>query len=107
MLTPRGWMLLFLDALLLAFVVGFYSTTLAVICLALLAWFLGEWLVFVVRVGLVRRGLTVWRQVRDERGAVDSLWAGWNFEVDVELRAAGAVSVPYARVSDWVPFNVE
>src|SRR5947199_401264 len=50
MLTPRGWMLLFLDALLLAFVGGFYSTTLAVIGLALLAWFLGEWLVFGVRV---------------------------------------------------------
>jgi uncharacterized protein (DUF58 family) len=107
MLTPRGWMLLFLDVLLLVFVVVFYSTTLAVICLALLSWFLGEWLLFVVRVGLVRRGLSVWRQVRDERGAVDSLWAGWNFEVEVELRATGSVGVPYARVSDWVPFNVE
>jgi uncharacterized protein (DUF58 family) len=107
MLTPRAWLFLVLDVLLLAVVVWLYNTTLAVIGLTLLAWFFAEWLVFVLRVGQARCGLSVWRQVRDERGPVDSLWAGWNFEVEVELRGGSRVGVPYARVSDWVPFNVE
>ena len=106
MLTPRGWMLLFLDFLLLAVATYAYQSTLAVTCLALLAWLLGEWLVFLIRAGLTRRGLTVWRQVRDERGPVDSLWAGWNYEVEVELRGASRVGVSYARLSDWLPFTL-
>jgi uncharacterized protein (DUF58 family) len=107
MLTPRGWMFLFLNVLLVGFVVIIYNTTLAVIGLSLLVWMLASWLVFVVRVGLTRHGLTVWRQLRDERGAVDSLWTGWDYEVVVELRGARGVGVPYARMSDWLPFNVE
>jgi uncharacterized protein (DUF58 family) len=100
-------MLLFLDVLLLGVVVIAYDTTLVVICLSLLVWVLTGWLAFAFRVGMARRGLTVWRQVRDERGAVDSLWAGWTYEVEVELRGGGKFGVPYARASDWVPFNVE
>jgi uncharacterized protein (DUF58 family) len=44
--------------------------------------------------------------VRDERGPVDSLWAGWGYAVEVELSGAGPVGV-YTRASDWLPFTLE
>jgi uncharacterized protein (DUF58 family) len=107
MLTPRAWLLLALDVVLLLPAVWNYDSTLTVIGLTLLAWLVVEWLIFTIRVGLIRRNLVVRRQVCDERGPVDSLWAGWDFEVNVEVFTLSQVGVSYARANDWIPFNVD
>src|SRR3989442_14096298 len=75
--------------------------------LALLLWFAWEWLLFALRVRTVARRLVMQRDVCDERGPVVTLWAGRTFELRVALRVRGVGALPYAIVSDLVPFGVE
>ena len=44
------------------------------------------------------------RQLADERGPVDTLWAGRSFAVRVELHLDGWLSLPHVAVADRVPF---
>ncbi len=107
MLTARGFWFLVLVLVLLLVGVGIENATLGVLGLTLLLWFLWEWLVFALRVHGVVPRLRVDRQMRDERGRVESLWAGRTFEVRVRLRLAAGFRLPYLRVSERVPFGVE
>src|SRR6516225_5950409 len=86
MLTSRGWLFILFLAVLLAWAVMAHLPTLAILGLALISWFAWEWLLFAVRSRVVVRQVELLRQVSDERGPVDSLWAGQTFTVDVELR---------------------
>src|SRR5205085_7307274 len=99
MLTARGWWLLLfvlvqvVVSLLLSPRGAFFVTVLG---LAVLLWFLGEWLLFALRVWRLTTAVTLEREVRDDRSAVDTLWAGRSFEVRVRLRLAGpGLSLPY------------
>jgi uncharacterized protein (DUF58 family) len=106
MLTARGWWFLFwcLAALALGLVGGFRLLTLA--ALTLLLWLGWAALVFALRVRLVVPWLRLERQVRDERGPVASLWAGQSFEVHLTLHGQTLLGLPFARVTDLVPFSL-
>jgi uncharacterized protein (DUF58 family) len=105
--TARGWWCLFFIAVMV--LVGSLARqgALVIAGLALLLWFSWEWLTFTLRLRTVVRRLIVERDVCDERGPVVSMWAGRNFEVRVALRVRGSGALPYAVVSDLVPFGVE
>lgn len=108
MLTARGWwfLLITLTVLLAASLLP-GQTTLAVITLALLFWFLAEWLRFAIGALLVARQLSLVRELHDARGPVDSLWAGRQFQVMVRVRLRGLLRLVYARIGDHAPYGIE
>jgi uncharacterized protein (DUF58 family) len=79
---------------------------LAYLGLSLFLWFVLEGALFAYRIRAVLPAAVFQRQLRDSRGPVDSLWAGRVFEVKVVLRLP-AETLPYLRIVDRVPFNVE
>jgi uncharacterized protein (DUF58 family) len=107
MLTSRGW--LFLVTVLAVAVLGLSNThaTLALVGLTLLSWFLGSWFWFVVRVRLVKPRLLLVRELRDERGPVDSLWVGWTFTVSVTIRNDSLFELPFVCIDDRVAPTVQ
>src|SRR6266436_8747789 len=106
MLTSRGWWFLVFVLVLLGLGLRFDIATLALLGLTLLAWFLWEWLLFALRARLVVRNLSVQREVHDERGPVDSLWAGHTFQVRVRLELDSLLPLSYTRVADRLPAGV-
>src|SRR5262245_66522259 len=111
MLTARVWWLLLfvlvqaVVSLLLAPRGAFFVTVLG---LAVLLWFLGEWLLFARRVWRLTTAVSLRREVRDDRGAVDTLWAGRSFGVRVRLELTGrGPGLPYVLVEDRLPAGVE
>jgi uncharacterized protein (DUF58 family) len=108
MLTSRGWFFLVVTLLLLTVgVVDEGRRTLAVVALTLLLWFFLEWLLFALRLRMVRPGLQLERQLRDERGLVDALWVGKPFQVRLSLRTGHAWAIPYLHLTDPVPVNAQ
>jgi uncharacterized protein (DUF58 family) len=107
MLTGRGlWFLLFSLAMLAAGLRA-QNTTLGVLSLTLVLWFFWQWLLFCLRVHGLAGRLHAARQVRDERGLVDNLWAGQSFQVNVQLQLRGPLGLPYVKVADRLPFAVD
>jgi uncharacterized protein (DUF58 family) len=107
MLTSRGWWFVCWSAAALLLGVLFNVVLLVVLGLTLFIWFLCEWLLFSYRVQSIAGRLQIEREVRDEHGPVESMWAGQSLDVRVELRTSSALPVPYAAVGDLVPFDVE
>jgi len=118
MLTSRAWWFLMAVILTVAFGTFTRSAALTLIGLTLLAWFIGQWLPFSLRARTVCRRLHLERQVHDERGPVNTLWAGQSFEVRVTLAfpeiaepwqtlLRPLLSLPHAAVFDRIPFGVE
>jgi uncharacterized protein (DUF58 family) len=107
MITARGWWFLLIVLSVLAFGVFDGRWTLTLLALTLLLWFIGAWLMFVLRLQLVLPGVRIRRQVCDERGLVDTLWAGRSFQVRVEVRLHHWLGLPYVRLADQVPSTVE
>jgi uncharacterized protein (DUF58 family) len=107
MLSSRGWWLLIAVLVLLALALRARYTTLVLLALALVLWFFWEWLWFALRARLVVRRLRLHREVRDDRGPVDNLWRGRVFQVHVELRLSGRLTLPFALVTDRVPLGTE
>src|SRR5437667_1166792 len=103
MLTSRGWWLLVVVLSLLALGLVGDSSTLTLLTLTLLLWFLAEWLLFALRVRIVVPALHIRRLVADERGAVDTLWAGHTFQVRVEIELRHWLGLPFVRITDRVP----
>jgi uncharacterized protein (DUF58 family) len=106
MLTPRGLGFLVFVLALLAFTLWSSTHAIALLCLTVLAWFIGAWLVFAVRVRLVLGRLYCTRVLHDDRGPVESLWAGRTFGVRVAVHTDGLLPTPYLRASDRVPGGV-
>jgi uncharacterized protein (DUF58 family) len=107
MLTSRGlWFLVWLLALL---GVSLWANvpTLALVCLTLLFWLLGSWLAFLVQLRLLAGRLRVERRVSDERGTLQSLWAGRAYRVRVALHSDRSFPSPYLRVTDRVPYGAK
>src|SRR6516164_8932058 len=107
MLTSRGWWCLIVVLSLLTLGLFDERWTITLIALTLLLWFLGEWLLFALRVRLAVPALKVRRSVKDDRGPVDTLWAGHSFHVQVELRLPHWLGLPFVRFADRPPFGVE
>src|SRR5579884_3243138 len=101
MLTPRGTLFLLVVLGLLVLGLLGHQAPLPVLALTLLLWFLGQWLLFAVRSRLVAPTLVVEREVFDERGPVETLWAGRTYEVRVRQRLRHTLSLPHVAVADW------
>src|SRR5208282_6086462 len=116
MLTARGWWFLVTVVVLLLFgMLGhlFFFRVLrdlgivTMLGLALLLWFLLEWLLFGIRSSRAVRHLSVAREVRDERGTVGALWAGRTFAVHLVVRWQKSASLPYVALDDAVHYGLE
>ncbi len=107
MLTTRGWWFLVLAVLVMA--LGFFAElpALVPVGLTLTLWFAAVGALFYLRARVVVRRLRVVRTLADERGPVDTLWAGRPVDVRVEVRLPGFLSLPYAVVTERVPFALE
>ncbi|MCI0463771.1 MAG: DUF58 domain-containing protein [Gemmataceae bacterium] len=106
MLTARGWWFLVVVLGLLLLALWTNTPPLALVCLTLLSWFLGGWLLFAVRLRLLHGRLRVEREILDERGPVDALWAGRTFRVRTRLCLDGSLPSPYLRAADRIPFGL-
>src|SRR6266852_1024234 len=107
MVTARGWWFVLWSGAFLFLGVLSGVVPLALLGLTLFLWFLVEWLLFAYRVQSIVGRLHIVREVRDEHGPVESLWAGRSFDVGVELRLDSTLALPYAAAADLVPFDVE
>ena len=107
MLTSRAWWFLLFDILVLCFGILGRQPALGLLGLALLLWFLSEWLLFAIRSKLTLRNLYVERTVSDERSPVETLWAGQSFTVHVRVHLDARFTLSFAIASDRVPFAVE
>jgi uncharacterized protein (DUF58 family) len=110
MLTARGWWCFLLALSLTAFaslVPPYGHSSLVLVGLTLLLWFAAQWLLFRVRAHRIRDRLSIERELRDERGPVDNLWARRSFQVRLRVRLDGWLSLPYLMLNDRVPFGVE
>ena len=110
MLTSRGWWLLMVTLFLTALGTARsaqHGSALAILGLALLAWFTIEYVRFHLGVRWNLPGLRLEREVRDDRGPVVTLWAGRTFEVVVRLCGTTRVPLPFALIDDRFPFGVE
>jgi uncharacterized protein (DUF58 family) len=113
MLTPRAWWFLLFCVLLLGFAAlprllgNPPMAELALLGLTLLSWFVGEWFLFRWRSQFLVRRLVVRREIRNDRGPVDTLWAGRTFQVHVRLQVDSLLGLPHVAVAEWVPFGLE
>jgi uncharacterized protein (DUF58 family) len=107
MLTRRGWW--FFVVVLFVLFLSLWSNTpgVSVLALTLIAWFLAAWLHFQVRTIVVHGRLRTVRQLADDHGPVQSLWAGRTFLVRVRLVNDAPLGLPYVRVQERVPFGVK
>ncbi|MBY0524929.1 MAG: DUF58 domain-containing protein [Gemmataceae bacterium] len=110
MLTSRGWgfLIVSLGLVLLAGLAPPYGhTTLVLVGMTMLLWFLAQWLTFALRIRLIAPRISTRREVHDERGRVENLWAGRSFHVRVQIVLDSWLGLPYAMLSDRVPFGVK
>jgi uncharacterized protein (DUF58 family) len=104
MITVRGWWFLLSAVLLVLTGAALGLTALLLTGLVLVVWFGFEWLLFVAR---TQGTLRLERTVLDERGPVDTLWAGQTFTVRVALHLDGVLRWPFLVADDFVPLGVE
>src|SRR5262249_43877412 len=107
MLTVRGWNFLLAVLALLAAALAFDVTSLTLVGLTLLVWFLGAWLGFAVRLRLTTGRLVARRRLQHGRGTVRTLWAGVRFRVQPQLISESSVAVPFVRIDDRLPVLVQ
>ncbi|HEY3789256.1 MAG TPA: DUF58 domain-containing protein, partial [Urbifossiella sp.] len=106
MLTARGWWFLTLASLILllgATALPDYTVVPALIALALIAWFLYEWVFFHIRINAAAARLKVTRRVIQGDRDVPMVWAGLEFEVRVRIENGGPVRIPFIVFEDRLP----
>jgi uncharacterized protein (DUF58 family) len=107
MITARGWWFLLAVLVLLAVGVCAGLPALALVTLTLLIWFLSALLRFHFRLRLLNGKLRIGREIRDERGPVESLWDQRTFLVQAELHNESLLPTLYLRLTDRLPFGVK
>jgi uncharacterized protein (DUF58 family) len=107
MLTYRGWWFFVTVVFVLAVSLWTTTSSVSLLCLTLLLWFLGNWLVFQVRTHRIHGRLHTARDLSDDQGPVQSLWVGRTFRVRVRLAADGPAALPFVRIQERVPFGVK
>jgi uncharacterized protein (DUF58 family) len=103
MLTSRAWWLLLFNLALVAVGIGLGLGHLALASLALLAWFLGVWLQFHVRLRWTAKALYVERSLVRQETPVEVLWARSAVTVVARLCSRSRVMLPYVAAFDRVP----
>lgn len=107
MITSRGWWFLMGTTVLVAVAVLRDDRALAILGFSLFLWFFWEWALIVFRVNFVLPHLQLIRRLLDDKGAVETLWAGRSFDVELELSLGSSHELPYLRVLDFAPFGLE
>jgi uncharacterized protein (DUF58 family) len=103
MLTTRGFWFFVVTFALLALAILLGAVQLMLLCSTLLFWFLAQWFLFQLRVGLTMRRLSIQRSLRSARGEVESVWARQKVEVVVTLFTDAPLALPYVVVTDRLP----
>jgi uncharacterized protein (DUF58 family) len=121
MLTARGWSVLVISFLLLAVamldwvilpMVGvtalrYPNTSLELLALTLTGWFWWEWLAFAYRARVIVRRLKLKRELLDDHGVIDRLWARQGFQVRLVLTLPSGIRLPYIRLTDELPHGTD
>jgi uncharacterized protein (DUF58 family) len=107
MLTQRGWWFFLTTLTVFAASLGAGVPSALLIALALMIWFLFQWLSFEVRWTAVRRRLRVEREVMDQRGPVQNLWVGRTFRVRTALHSISRLALPFIEIGERVPFGLD
>lgn len=103
MLSPRGWWFLALVFGLLLVAVALGVSTLAVVLMTLLAWFLGAWLHFIWVTRHVPKSIEITREIRTPSGPTSVLWARQAATVRLEIRWSGRFALPFVIAIDKFP----
>lgn len=103
MLSKRGWWLFVVILALLGLGVVAEASTVTLLALTLLLWFLWHWLVFAIGVRRLPKLVSIDRQLADERGSVQTLWARLPAKVHVALHLRGRLSLPFVSMIDRLP----
>ncbi|MDY3557804.1 DUF58 domain-containing protein [Gemmata sp. JC673] len=106
MLTARGWWFLLIVAFILvmgAFVIPYFTTVPAILAVTLLAWFVWEYLQFHTKSNAAVARLRQRRFVTQSGRDAPMLWANVPFQVRVQVRHDGFVTIDYALVEDRLP----
>jgi uncharacterized protein (DUF58 family) len=106
MLTSRGWWFLTLVTVILvmgATFVAEFTIVPAVVMLALVGWFLVEWIAFNVRIRTVAAKLRVSRRIIQGDREVPMVWAGLPFEVRLRIESASRFRLPFVVFEDRLP----
>ncbi len=107
MLTTRGWWFFFFLLVFLIVALVTMTPPLVLVSLTLLSWFLGSWLLFVVKLRLVQGKLRLARAIADNRGPLTNLWAGVGYRVQVQLFNDSPITLPYVFLRDRMPVVLE
>jgi uncharacterized protein (DUF58 family) len=107
MITARGWWFVLFVLSLLSLGIFDDRRTSTLVGLTLFLWFLWQWLVFTLRVRLAVPSVRLRRELRDDRGRVESVWVGHTFQVHVEVQSSHWLGLPYVVVTDPLLFGVE
>jgi uncharacterized protein (DUF58 family) len=107
MLTARGCWLLVTAVLITALGIFLEVPALVQVGLALLFWIAVMGGRFYLEVHTIARRLQVVRRLRDDRGLVETLWAGRAAAVQVDISLCGRLGVAHAAVTDRLPFAVD
>jgi uncharacterized protein (DUF58 family) len=78
------------------------SSTLLVVCIGIVTWFIWEWANFCYRARVTIRELQVARTVSDNRGPVTTLWAGQSYGVAVGVTLRRG-RIPFVVLTDRSP----
>ncbi len=103
MLTSRGWWLLLVNLALLVVAISLGLGTLTLALLAILAWFLGAWLQFHVRLRWTASAICVERSLLRQGMPIEVLWAQSTATVVARLCSRSRLALPYLAVFDRVP----
>ncbi len=109
MLTARGWWFVTLAALVtLVGVVGaaWWSATVPLLGLSLLAWVLVEWLLFAYRLRSSADRLAVDRALVQAGRVVPAVWVGSRFTVRVTVTPCGPTRLPFVLLADRPPADL-
>ena len=109
MLTARGWWFLSLSAL-VALIgttwAAWWSGTIPILGLSLVAWFLIEWVVFAYRFRASADRLRVDRVLLQGGRPVPAVWAGSDFTVRVTVTPCGTARLPFVHLADRPPTDL-
>lgn len=106
MLTARGWWLLVWPGVLLAAalpLLAYWAPTTAIIALTLLAWFLFEWVSFLVVARSAEGNITVERHIHQGDRELPNLWAGIDGVVRVRVRLKSRFGLKVLALADKLP----
>ena len=106
MLTSRGWWFLTLATVILYLGVTAlpdYTVVPALVAIALIAWFVFEWIAFNVRVNTAVSKLKVSRRVIQGDRDVPMVWAGLEFDVRVRVSHDAPLRIPFIVFEDRLP----